>query len=248
MGATFTHTGIVLKKTKLGETDLILTILSDEGGLVQGVLKGARNPKSKTVGKAELFSEQKFLFAQGKNLNIITESTLVKTRKTIPATYETSLCASVVAEIALKTSAPENPHPRFYELTQAAFDFLDSGLPESNYSLIAAYFIKALSLQGYRPTLEVCASCFEQKPLVAWSHGSGGAICSDCAEHLDTLEVNNELFSWMNFFIMATFQELPNVTIEKSVLDDCTHLLKSFFEYTYGSTLKSLPIFWQIAS
>jgi len=47
--------------------------------------------------------------------------------------------------------------------------------------------------------------------------------------------------------MMATFNEIAQTAIDKSVLDDCTHILKSFFEYTYGTTLKSLPIFWQIA-
>ena len=247
MGATFSQTGIVLKKTKLGETDVILTILSDDGGLVQGVLKGARNPKSKTVGKAELFSEQKILFAQGKSLNIITESTIEKARKKLTTSYDSLLAASVVAELALKTSAPENPHERFFALTHAAFDALETHPAEASYALVAAYFVKALALQGYRPTLEVCASCFEELPLTAWSHGAGGAVCEVCAEHLGAFEVNPELFSWIHFLMMATFNEIAQTAIDKSVLDDCTHILKSFFEYTYGTTLKSLPIFWQIA-
>lgn len=247
MGAPLTEIGIVLKKTKLGETDLILTFLSHEGGLIQGVLKGARNPKSKTVGKAELFSEQKILFVQGKSLNIITESVILTAHKKLVTSYDASLAASVVAEIALKTSAPENPHERFFDLTHAAFAALEKAPDESAYRVVAAYFIKALALQGYRPTLEVCGSCFEEKPLSAWSHAAGGAVCPDCAQRLDAFEVNPDLISWMHFLMMSTFEEILERPIEKPVLNDCTRILKSFFEYTYGSSLKSLSIFWQIA-
>ena len=37
---------VVLRKTKLGESDLILTLLSSDGSQIRAVAKGARKPKS----------------------------------------------------------------------------------------------------------------------------------------------------------------------------------------------------------
>lgn len=246
MGALVTKTGIVLKKTKLKETDVILTILSQEGDLVQGIVKGARNPRSKTVGKAELFSEEKFAFVQGKSLSIITESTIIDAHKPLIEDYDLTLAASVIVEIALKTSTSENPHERFFLLTQAALRALETH-PKQAYALLVGFFIKALSLQGYQPVLEVCASCFEEKDLTSWSHMAGGAVCQDCAERVEAFEVPPQLLKWAQFFLMSTFEEIASESIEKGVLDDCSHLLARFFEYVFQSTLKSLPIFWEIA-
>lgn len=252
MGATFSHTGIVLKSTKLGETDVILTLLSEEGVLVQGVLKGARNPRSKTVGKGELFSVQNVLFAQGKSLDIITESSIVESAKNLTCSYEASLAASVVSEVALKTSALGNPSPRFFQLTAAALSYLNACASEdfeTIYTLVAAYIIKALALQGYRPVLEACSVCFEQPDcFVGWSHSAGGAVCADCYDHAFHTAINPELVGWLNHLLMGTFSDLAAHPCEKPVLSDTTHLLRDFFEYNMSTPLKSLSIFWSLTS
>lgn len=242
------HTGLVLKSTKLGETDVILTVLVEDGSLVQGVLKGARNPKSKTVGKSELFSLQKILFAQGRSLNIITDSVIVESSKALIDSYEASLTASVVAEIALKTSISDNPQPRFFDLTHAALTTLtQQNDPLTMYAVMVAYFLKALALQGYRPALQVCASCFEEKDALGWSDALGGLVCADCYDESTCVPISGPTASWMRFFMMSTFNEIVSAEYEQSVLDETAHLLKSFFEFNIGATLKSLTIFWSLS-
>ena len=43
---TYSVRGIVLRKTKLAETDLIVTLLADDGTQRRAVAKGARKPSS----------------------------------------------------------------------------------------------------------------------------------------------------------------------------------------------------------
>lgn len=249
VGATFTHTGLVLKSTKLGETDVILTMLVEDGSLVQGVLKGARNPKSKTVGKAEIFSLQKILCAQGRSLSIITDSIIIESSKCILDNYEASLTSSVIAEIALKTSISDNPQPRFFDLTNAALQALTKQKsPLIMYAVMVAYFLKALALQGYRPALQVCASCFEEKDAIGWSDEMGGLICSNCFDESTCTPVSTPTASWMRFFMMSTFDEIVASEYERPVLDETSRLLKNFFEYNIGTSLKSLAIFWSLSA
>lgn len=248
MGVTFSHTGLVLKSTKLGETDVILTLLVEDGSLVQGVLKGARNPKSKTVGKSELFSLQRILFAQGRSLSIITDSAIIESSKGLINNYEAALTASVIAEIALKTSIADNPQPRFFALTHAALQMLMAQSdPLVMYAIMVAYFLKALALQGYRPALQVCASCFDEKEAIGWSDAMGGLVCADCFDESTCVTISAPTCSWMRFFMMSTFEEIAVANYEKPVLDETAQLLKKFFEYNIGTSLKSLAIFWSLS-
>lgn len=245
MGLAVKRDGIVVKRTKLGETDLILTVLSTEGDLFQGILKGARNPKSKTVGKAELLSEQSFLLSSARSLPIITESSIINSHKALGVDFNLSFASSVIAEIALKTSMPDNPHPRFFELTSAALSALENA-PRAAYVILAAYFVKALALHGYQPVINRCAYCFEELPLVAWSHAAGGALCSNCAERFDYEPYSPQLFAWIFHLLMSTFDELIAEDVSVEALDDATRLLKSYFEYIYQTPLKSLSFFWDM--
>ncbi len=54
---SFQTEAVVLKKTKLGEADRILTFYTPDMGKTQGVAKGIRRPKSKMAGHLELLGE-----------------------------------------------------------------------------------------------------------------------------------------------------------------------------------------------
>ena len=53
---TYSLQALVLRKTKLGETDLIVTLLAQDGRQVRAVAKGARKPNSSFASRLEIFS------------------------------------------------------------------------------------------------------------------------------------------------------------------------------------------------
>lgn len=76
-GPTYSLHAIVLRKTKLGESDLILTLLAEDGRQVRAVAKGARQagiPRSPPGLKSLLKWK---LSASGKSLDIVKEVRLV---------------------------------------------------------------------------------------------------------------------------------------------------------------------------
>ena len=75
---TQTITGLVLRRTKLGETDVITTILAEDGSQYKAVAKGARKPTSSFASRLEVFAVATILLAQGKNLDIVKEVRLVE--------------------------------------------------------------------------------------------------------------------------------------------------------------------------
>ena len=56
---------LVLDKTKLKETDLILTMLDERGRQVRAVAKGARKPGGRLAARCELFCTVDMLLAHG---------------------------------------------------------------------------------------------------------------------------------------------------------------------------------------
>ena len=60
---------LVLDKTKLKETDLILTMLDERGRQVRAVAKGARKPGGRLAARCELFCTVDMLLAHGRSLD-----------------------------------------------------------------------------------------------------------------------------------------------------------------------------------
>ena len=65
---------IIIKKTKLGEADRILTLYTPGLGKIQAVAKGVRRPKSKLSGHLELLTHSQVTLARGHNLDTVTGS------------------------------------------------------------------------------------------------------------------------------------------------------------------------------
>jgi DNA repair protein RecO (recombination protein O) len=65
---------IIIKNTRLGEADRILTLYTPHLGKIQAVAKGVRQPKSKMSGHLELLTYSMVSLARGKNLATVTGS------------------------------------------------------------------------------------------------------------------------------------------------------------------------------
>ena len=74
---TYSLRALVLRRTKLGESDLILTLLAEDGSQQRTVAKGARRPKSSFAARTEPFCVIDALCAKGRSLDILKEARLV---------------------------------------------------------------------------------------------------------------------------------------------------------------------------
>jgi len=162
--ATFPLTALVLKKTKLGETDLILTLLGSDGALHKAVAKGARKPGSKFGGRAEPATVFEALVAQGKSLDIITDAKTINTHHRIREDYDILLAVSVVLDFAGTVAQEELEDERFFQLTSAtldAFEYLAQHKEEPLDTqrrilvMMVAYLLKGAAMHGYRLDADV---------------------------------------------------------------------------------------------
>ena len=86
---TYGARAIVLRKTKLGESDLIVTMLAEDGSQMRAVAKGARKPASSFAARLELYSVADALLARGRSLDIVKEVRLVEATSACAATIGT---------------------------------------------------------------------------------------------------------------------------------------------------------------
>src|SRR4030067_555935 len=90
---------IVIKKTKLGEADSILTLYTPHLGKIQGFAKSLRKPKSKLAGHLELLTHSQVSLARGRNLDTITGSQTVNSFLPLKSDLNLTSYALYVAEL-----------------------------------------------------------------------------------------------------------------------------------------------------
>jgi DNA repair protein RecO (recombination protein O) len=206
---TFHARALVLDKTKLGETDNIVTLLSADGSLIRAVAKGARKPGSRMSARTELFCEFDGLFAEGRSLAIVTDAELLDTHPGLRGDYEKTCAACVVAEVARLTSYEDAEEPVAYAMASAALSALERCKDGAHVDLLtAAYAVKIMSVLGWQPELDGCIACGEPDVGRISAH-AGGVLCESCARDIEGAEPLDEaLLAWLRALIGFRFDDL----------------------------------------
>lgn len=251
MAGTYSARTLTLKATKLGESDLILTLLAEDGSLIKGVLKSARNPRSKNVGRGDVFMCGDLLLARGKSLDIISEVRVIESYKNLREEPERMLAASYISEVLLRIAQQDLLEPRLFDMSRSALDALSSSSIDSVYLITLSFLVKALALLGLRPALTHCVDCETMIdvadcscPDLYWSTEAGGVICEDCGDILSGQPIQPAAVAWILRLMMSPFTEVAEENMEPAAQRVVRQCMEDMFEYATGSRLKSSSLFW----
>lgn len=218
---TYRTKAIVLDKTKLKETDLILTLVGESGRQIRAVAKGARKPGSRLAARCELCCEVDVLFAHGRNLDIVSQADLIASPLGAQPSYELLTAASAVAEVAEKCTYEDAEDPFVYAITRAVLAHLAAAASDALAQspahldlLVAAYIFKLLSHVGYRPDYSACVACGDPSPGY-FSAQAGGLLCASCASGVPGCEpVDANMARWLEGIVSMRFSELAIAPID----------------------------------
>lgn len=239
---------LCLKKTKLGESDLIVTMLAEDGCQVRAVAKGARKPGSRFGGRVEPFTVADFMLHTGKSLETISDAEVVATHAALREDYDRAQAASVVADFLDKVSVECQKEERLFPLANATFDAMEVAEADTLLALVVAFVVKGMAMHGYRPQLAACASCGASAdgPQL-FSLEYGGPLCDGCAgEEAMTPGVvrlpegaRNALAALMN----ARMSEVERLAIPRPVLVEAFAVVRAFVGYHVPARMKAMDLF-----
>lgn len=238
--------GIVLRKTKLAEKDLIVTILSDDGSLVRAVAKGARKPGGSMAARLDLFCIVDALLAKGRSLDVVSEARLAKGERHETLGLEQAACATVVAEAVCFIAQEGLEHPRLYDMTRAAINSIAASNPHDALAVTAADLLKTMATEGFRPSFDACIMCGSpvaldgSVPRLALSLEGGGVVCPACPRPADALIYEAATIAWAKTLLFSRFDEVSELAIDDTVLFDVLQLARQWVRTHVGKDLKSL--------
>jgi len=179
----FQTEAIIIKKTRLGEADSILTLYTPDLGKIQGFAKSLRKPKSKLAGHLELLTHSLVSLARGRNLDTITGSQTINSFLPLKSDLGLISYALYTTELVNQFTAD---HIENRPLFRLLLEILDQLCQAGDCELVLRYFeLHLLNEVGYRPQLQQCVACHQPlKPVInSFCSSAGGMLCPDC--HLE---------------------------------------------------------------
>lgn len=237
---------IVLRKTKLGETDVILNLLARDGSQVRAVAKGMRKPGSRFGGRLEPYSAVDLLLHTGRSLDVVSEAETVAAHAALREDFDRASAAGVVADILDKIAVEGQAEERLFGLAEATFTALETAPTEALPAVVTAFMLKSMAMHGYRPELEACACCAED---VAggrlFSLEAGGVLCPSCGEATgSTLRFSQEARALLARLMGSTMAQVAEAEdMDTGTVLECFDLLRSFVGYHLPARLKALDFY-----
>lgn len=192
--------GIILKQSKLGEIDKILTLYTSEFGKLRAVAKGACRPTSKFSGNVEPLTYSSMCLTKGRSLDILTQAQTINSFWSLKGDLWRLACGLYVLELIDSFTVEGSENPALFGLLLETLNQLSQ--PGEGEIALRYFELHLLHHLGYRPQLQHCTVChLPLKPLVNFfSPVRGGVICHGCHfredEHGGRIEGTEERLSF----------------------------------------------------
>ena len=242
--------GIVIKQVNYGESDRILAIITANHGKVSAIAKSVRKLKSRKATACGLFVESKFVFVEGKSLNIITEAETQNSHDSLRESFERVSVLFYIAELLDRLVEGSD---EFYDWSvfHLLTDFLQ--LVEENplglmFNLARGFESKLLGFLGVSPELHNCVVCKKKlngKEKLFFDLDLGGVMCEFC--HTDRAQnariISADSIKSLRFLYEQDIKNAPLLQLNDSLRSEVKSFNQSCLEYFHGFEIKSKGIY-----
>ncbi len=249
----YTTDAINLKSYDLSDADKIILMYSKDKGLIKGVAKGVKKPKSKLGARMDSLIANTIMFAKGRNLDTICQAQSINTFKESRQDIDKLMCSSYISEIVSNFGVEEDPCAKeVYDLLYKALDKISRAESKKDVLIATIKFqLKMMLISGFSLELDSCLCCGERvlNEDMYFSQDMGGIICKECNE---TFKIKTKMHYKIRDFLEAMLQfdfdyscDYDQKATEK-VCTVCFNLLKNYIQSHSNKKFKSDKILQEV--
>lgn len=226
--------GIVLSQLEYREYDMILSVLTQEQGLIKIVARGIKKLNSKNASGCLPFSLSNFhiQFHENKNMHTLQTAELIESYRYIREDLRKQAIATFCCECIEKSG--EDFYG--YEYLLQLFELLKD---DECHLLLCMFLVVIMKIHGIEVYVDGCMNCHGQKHICAISITKGGFVCENCYTlRTDHKFPKNEL-QVFRYLCKADFTHYHVLSGKITCTTKMFDILYSFFEEYAGISVRS---------
>ena len=237
---TYQTEAIIIKKTKLGEADSILSLYTPHLGKIQGFAKSLRRPRSKMAGHLELLTHSMVSLARGRNLDTIIGSQTINSFLSLKSDLDLTSYGLYTIELVEQFTAE---HIENYPLFQLLLETLHQLCLGGDNELVLRYFeLHLLNEVGYRPQLQQCVSCHQPlEPVInSFCPSAGGVLCPGCSQSQPlTRPVSVDALKVLRFLQNSDYNTAVKLKMNPELSQQLEAVMRGYLKYLLERDVKS---------
>jgi DNA repair protein RecO (recombination protein O) len=173
--------GLVIRRLNVGESDMIVTLLTRDRGVVRASAKGARNFKNRLSPACALLSHSAFTLYQGREKYIINEAEPLNVFMGVRNDIDRLALAQYLCELEECAAPKEAQAEDYLRLALNALHLADGALRPPDL-IKAACEMRLMTMAGYMPDLVACRGCgaYESEEMY-FLPADAQLVCGECA-------------------------------------------------------------------
>lgn len=242
---------INIKTYPISEFDNIVVMFSKDMGLIRGIAKGVKRPKSKLGATSQALVANSLILSQRRNLDIIKEASAInpfnKLRYDLDKLTMAIYTAETINTFCVSENMDNSQNEAIYNLLYNTLDNIQNAENKAQILLAEIKFQLAfMNLSGFGIELKRCLKC-SKKPIgtVLFSVETGGISCLDCAidsvHYVKLHEKIREFLIALNDTPVNEKTKFDDIVNEK-VTNSCFNLLKKYIEITSNKKSKAFKV------
>lgn len=236
--SVYRDSAVVLRNYKLGESDRIIVMMTEEHGKVRAVAKGVRKTKSRFGARLEPLSHIDVQLYKGRNLDIVTQVDLIASSFLLHNNLDRLIQGISMLEAVDQIAVDREPAPYLYRMLVGALETLSR---HASPIVLAAFYWKLLAAEGVSPEVNMCVGCQSTTGLVAFDLLEGGAQCAQCRSGVSITPQALELIGQ----ILGGRLNEALAQVETAATAEVTHLATHAMEHHIERRLRSVSMFEQ---
>ena len=210
--------GIVLRSMEYKERQRIITVFSQEMGVISLIIKGLSKNNYRLLSLTTPFSRAEFIYTRGNSdLFRFIDGTMIDEHLKFREKFSFLKTAGLLTQAIVQSQLPGKPSAALYLLLRSYLKQIPSF--ENPDALISSFYLKLLRYEGLLSLSEQCSHC-EEHPSLFLSNGE-----SLCHVHKTPESYAFSKEEWMILLTLAETQQfntLRTLQIPPNLLDTVT--------------------------
>ncbi len=241
--------GIVIKESDSGEKGKLLTILTEDRGIVRAKAAGGKNVRASYFRCVQLFTYSEFQFCIGASgMLTVVDAVYIRSFFDLSKNIEYFALASYFTEICKASIVGDATDREIVGLLLNSFHTLIKGTMPPDH-VKAVYEMRLACLLGYAPCLLECDCCGKALPQEGaktyFDNESCSVRCADCvaASGAVVTELSTAVFRSLLHSVVADKNSLFSFRTDEQTLKDFSSLAEKYILRRLEIQPKSLPLY-----
>ena len=254
MRPSHTTPAIVLRSRPFGESDKVVSFLTEQYGKITGIAKGAMRSRKRFVNSLEPFTVVNLRFQDRPhgNLAFILTADLIFGYHQLAVNLDCLACAAYMVEITDGLVGEREENLTVYRHLRDGLRYLQSY--GTSLGFLTGFELKLLRLAGYQPLLDTCKRCVRHRldgsvPLWYFSVIDGGIFCEFCARsQRELLPLGAKALEVITALREGTGCLPLSVSLPLSVIQEIRAVMLRFIQFHVPREIKSASFLDQFAA